>query len=300
MVRPSAPKSAIIFTLTLVCFGCSPKLNPGPVSTEATSTIDAPKQQVVAPRQSTNVADPSADSTLYPNDYEARGIPSIQNPWTIEDYRTALEALTVIGKENPEQLPRLASNHSGAVFRRMVSRENLLLYANTNIDLLIRSSSSMAIVETMTAMMGVYLQALLQGQRVDREVLEMYVQQGHALAMVWETVDDMMAGISSNDVRYTRFMTAVGKMQTGSADMIRGMLMAVSDRQVVSVVNLEWYVAELAAFMPNVIGRLNPSDQAELEQNIARLAATEREHTLAKHLETLQRAVSQSTQSQAP
>jgi hypothetical protein len=100
------------------------------------------------------------DSTLYPDEYEARGMPSIQNPWTIKDYEAAIPTLVALANENPSLLPRFNSTRSGSVFRRMVARENLDIYTNKDIDWQIRNTSLLAFARFFPNMTTGYLNAL--------------------------------------------------------------------------------------------------------------------------------------------
>jgi hypothetical protein len=103
-------------------------------------------------------------------------------------------------------------------------------------------------------------------------------------------LDEVEAAIYHNDPRLAARLAGLEEMQDGTANILRGMLTMTTDRQNIRIPDLLWYVPELVPIVPNLLGRLKPSQQAELQQRIDSLAASEPERDLAKELKVLSRA----------
>lgn len=276
---------ALVLLNTTSCTGKQP------TTTIATAEPKTEDQNPESPTKPTKVVEIKNDLTLYPDEYEARGVPSIQNPWTANDYQIAIPALLTLAKEDLNLLPRIHSPRSGSVFRRMVSRDNLQIYANRDIEWAIRNSSLIALVGSYPAISAPYVEALSQGIQVDREILEIMAFIGLISAAMWESLDEVEPLIYRNDPGLPKRLAGVQETQQGAGGIVRGMITILHDRQFVRLDNHVWYTAELVNLLPRLIGRLTPADQAEAQERIIKLAASEPEPALRKQLKLLQSAV---------
>jgi hypothetical protein len=68
---------------------------------------------------------PSPDRSLTEKEYVDRGMPSMEEPWTCTNMETVAKVLAAIGKEHPEQLPRIRSKKSGKVFARLADTQSI-------------------------------------------------------------------------------------------------------------------------------------------------------------------------------
>jgi hypothetical protein len=69
-------------------------------------------------------AEPSVpDGSLSEKEYMDRGMPALDRAWTSADMAKAAKVLAVIGKEHPEQLPRIRSKKSGTVLARLADTQ---------------------------------------------------------------------------------------------------------------------------------------------------------------------------------
>lgn len=65
------------------------------------------------------------DHSLKPDDYVKLGMPDSKKIWTNDDYVAANITLSSLKMNDPLSLPRMKSNKSNEVFKRLVSPENL-------------------------------------------------------------------------------------------------------------------------------------------------------------------------------
>jgi hypothetical protein len=63
------------------------------------------------------------DESLSPHEYQKLGFPPLEADWGPAERTKARSVLRGLADEHPEQLPRLASESSGAVFRKLVDEE---------------------------------------------------------------------------------------------------------------------------------------------------------------------------------
>ena len=82
--------------------------------------------QAPAPAEGQEGRAPAPDRSLTPDRYLARGLPSVERPWTPADYATAQAALARLAAADPLALPRKDSRASSRVFARMTARDNAL------------------------------------------------------------------------------------------------------------------------------------------------------------------------------
>lgn len=276
---------ALVLLTTTSCAGKQPTTT---IATAAPKTEDKTPE---SPTKPPKVVEIKNDLTLYPDEYEARGLPSIQNPWTVNDFQVAIPALLTLAKEDLKLLPRIHSTRSGPVFRRMVSRDSLQIYANRDIEWAIRNSSLIALVGSYPAISAPYVEALSRGIPVDREILEIMVFVGQLSAAMWESLDEVEPLIYRNDPLLPKRLAGLEETQQGAGGIVRGMITILHDRQFIQLDNHVWYTGELVQLLPRLIGRLTPADQAEAQERVIKLAASEPEPALRKQLKLLQTAL---------
>lgn len=275
----------IIGAFFLASGGCTP-VKQTPVT--STSTHNETKSAADdAPKAATTTAKDQPDPTLYPDEYEARGMPPIQDPWTADAHKKAAGVLVALFNENPALLPRLESKHSNSVFRRMVSRENLDMYANRDMEPGLRMSSLVVLGKTTPVYLAVYGNALLQGHLVDREMLEVSLYMAYAIAVTWEGMDDQAAKIYQPDAQLSQRLAGVEESQKGLTKFLSGTTKVLTDREFIRLENHIWFASEFASILPRLSNRLDPQAHAELEQRLRQLATTEPERELAKQFKRL-------------
>lgn len=280
--------------------GCSRPLHadaaqPAAIAANLSIAKKTPVEPDAISGQTLPTVESDPDGSLSPEEYEARGIPAIQNPWGVQEYRAALTVLVALVNENPALLPRHGRKRSSPVFRRMVTRENVPLFHATDVHSPNDALNAAQLMPILGGMLTVYGHAQMRGERVDREALEIYVQLGHVAVASWQMMDEVIGRIPQQDPRQTRMAAAIAETQRGTADILRGMLMALLDRHDVAFENLIWYASELRAFMPFLVEHLDEPARSELSGRITHLATTEPEPELAKSLKDLRRALTLSS-----
>lgn len=229
-----------------------------------------------------------ADPTLYPDEYEALGIPSIQEPWTASAQAKAVVALTALAQKHPEKLPRLASKHSGSVFRRFVSRDNLLIYAKRDIDWNIRKTSLTFVSERLLMGSLIYVEAFQHGQPLEREVLELFVQVAHCANLTWKTMDEIAKDMYRPDEGYAGRLAGLNEMQAGTTRVTHGMFLMLGGIEATPFEDFAWYVAELVVLVPQLVGRLKTAQQVALQEELTQLTQEVRDPRWAKELKRLE------------
>lgn len=248
------------------------------------------KASAQQPQTSTKAA-VDTDPTLSSAEYEARGMPPIQNPWSVAVYQQAVPVLTTLRTENPALLPRFSSKRSGEVFRRMVSRENLQLYTNKDMDWTTRRSSLGDLLVVLPSVMGIYGGAVQEGQPLDREMLEATLHQGHAMVLLWHTFDEVAPTMYKKDEGLSRRMMTLQLLQQNAGIAVLGMIGMSEDQQRIRLENRIWYISELAKLLPDLANRAEQSTQNTIRKQVARLVAAETAPELKKQLESLQSAL---------
>ncbi|MBK9262330.1 MAG: hypothetical protein IPM54_21315 [Polyangiaceae bacterium] len=289
MTRVCARVSLVALSLGLAACGGSAARTEVPAASSTKAAI-ASESAVDRPSEPAT-AEADSDPTLSPAEYEARGMPSIQNPWTAIDYQLAAAALVAIAEENPAHLPRLNSKQSGPVFRRIVSREDLLVYANRNIDWDLRRASLMAIHESMLSVLAVYARAFSANRALQREILELSVKDSHSVIAMWNLVDELPKDLLKKTARNPSPALLLDELQDGTPNMVRATVLLIELCEENSVPTCIWHAGELIHVLPPLIERITPERQAEARQRIAKLAASEPNPALAKQFKLLHEAV---------
>src|SRR5687768_13419983 len=86
--------------------------NPGPTTTAAAGPAAEPSNAI-------------RDHSLPADKYIELGLPSYDRTWSGPEMTAAANALRSIAATSPQQLPRLNSGRSGAVFARIMAPDNL-------------------------------------------------------------------------------------------------------------------------------------------------------------------------------
>lgn len=76
------------------------------------------------------VVDAPLDHSLTWPIYRAAGVPEIDRPWSVEDYRRGVQVFGKMAGVSRAELPRRDSQRSGAVFARLVDRDNFAAVAS--------------------------------------------------------------------------------------------------------------------------------------------------------------------------
>ncbi|MBK9266728.1 MAG: hypothetical protein IPM54_43950 [Polyangiaceae bacterium] len=177
------------------------------------------------------------------------------------------------------------------MFRHIVSRENLLVYANRNIDWDLRRSNLITIIEGLSPMSIVYGIMASADPTFEREAREIMLQNAHCVLAMWNLVDEVPEDLRKRAFARPNGAVALSEMQEGTAKVVSGMLLSTEQRVDKSVAALVWYIGELIRVLPPLIDRITPERQAEAIQRIAKLAASEPNPVLAKQFKWLHKAV---------
>jgi len=105
-------------------------------------------------------------------DFMSIGMPSPYESWESEDYAKALNLLSQLYEADKYALPRMDSEYSGALFKRMVSVGNLSFLTNDSIPNAFKMVKLEQYKEVDTALLAFYIEGVEDSQRFGAEVLE--------------------------------------------------------------------------------------------------------------------------------
>lgn len=104
--------------------------------------------------------------------YLEKGLPPVDRVWTVGDFRKGQEVLEAACVFSAKHLPRFKSKHSGPVFARFISEENLAPALDESIDLELRISTAMGVFGAMHKLLPLYVRPQSKGERYDEERVE--------------------------------------------------------------------------------------------------------------------------------
>ena len=158
------------------------------------------------------------DHSLEMSVYRSLGVPSVDEPWGNAAYHQAIGVLDSIARTSPMSLPQFNSPHSGALFARMVSLENLPASDREKAD---RMLAMMPLTDMIPQLLSVYAEPAGTGLIFDNELAEIFgFLIGTASQISTLTVDMLAEGGSAMTEEASN--KELEQMREGLAEMLSG------------------------------------------------------------------------------
>lgn len=223
------------------------------------------------------------DHSLVASTYIQKGLPAYDRGWTGEDYRQAGVVLRGLAATDATQLPRHDSPTSGAIFARIVSRENFRRFGADGE----RLEATSAILRNFSQVGLIYTSATTSERIFDSELVELArykIDVYHELIQLWskykmiESSDAPLPPNSLDDETESR-----GKMRKGLAGIFDESLTLLANRGIQSADRIR--LAEtLETTLPAVISYLPSATQRQIPVRIQQMTEQEADAEVKERL----------------
>lgn len=140
------------------------------------------------------------DQSLTPAQYEGQGMPSCNKTWTADDCMKAYSAMGTIRMKNFHSLPRKDSRKSGAMFGRLISKDNLSFLEDTTISLAAKAYRMQTLGNFMGQLGTLYSDKLKLQQFYGDELIEIYATHIFVRGKMLELAENINNSTSQEDI----------------------------------------------------------------------------------------------------
>lgn len=228
------------------------------------------------------------DQSLTTEEYVQAGMPKPDQAWTGKEYAAAAKVLERLAAE-PEKLPRWKSAKSGAVFDRLIQRDYLSGLFDERVSLDKRFEIFESFWPAFRTILFVYVQALQQGHKYDRECVELAAVTLYFARGSTEVADAKFKTISKTDPNYATREGGYRKMKNGINGMVLGLLITLGEKNYYRDEARLSLATHLKAELPGLFRHLTPETKKEHREKLETLIGQESNPAIKKMLqETLQ------------
>jgi hypothetical protein len=236
-------------------------------------------------------ADPPAESVPVTPDhsfaapaYLQRGIPPTDRNWTPKDYEQAEAALKKLGAEDSTTLPRYQSPASGAVFARIVSRENLRALRVGGQDLGQRMDATGNLIEKVSRVLLVYATASSGGTVLDAELIELIRFTLEISSDLNRLAEAYSRLLPADDPNREARMKGREEVRQGLSKIVNGSLVTLGERGGYRVLERLRLAETLEKTLPGLLPYLPRGAAAELPGRVHQMAGEEPDPQLKERL----------------
>jgi hypothetical protein len=170
-----------------------------------------------------------ADDSMTDAECIAAGFAPHDRNWGSDDLREAATHLERTAHQSPGRLPRYGSSRSGRVFARMVSRENLAVFADSSVPIAIRLPAAAEFSSALRAIIEVYSAALRERRVSGSDLVELYGAQLRTCRVVLLLLDEFLVTLPKADPTYAARMGLLEKMRDGLNGMVLSAVRVLSE-----------------------------------------------------------------------
>jgi hypothetical protein len=234
------------------------------------------------------------DHSLAPAIYIQKGLPANDRNWDAQDYLQAAKVLQSLAGADTTQLPRYGSLMSGAVFARIVSHDNFMLFENAVLNKQQRFKAATAIMEGLGQITVVYASATTQERIFDSELIELMRYLLELSAKVTQLADAFIASLPANDPDHDARVRGHEQMQQGMARVVIGCLDSLAERASYQSSDLLRLSETLDSTVQVIFPFLLPGSQQELSLRIQQMIEKEPNSSIKERLLHLAAALTKS------
>ncbi|MCZ7646860.1 MAG: hypothetical protein M5U26_16485 [Planctomycetota bacterium] len=276
-VRRACLLSAPLALLLAACGQGSPKTQP-------------PMPAEVPPAGPVTSGTALGDRSLAPEAYAEAGLPPLDRPWTGADMDKAQQVLRDLAAKDDQQLPRIESPRSQAVFKRMVSDENLAPFRDANVALDQRLPGVSDFMLKFNGLLMLYYGPLSQQRGYQREILELLAYVLKVANQASSVVDEFLPSLDKNDPTYLARMAGFNRMKAGMTQILDGAVTTLTETNVYSKPDLARYARQIKESLPRLAPSIGPEVAQSLPGRIQRIAEAEADPDYKAALEALRSA----------
>jgi hypothetical protein len=253
-----------------------------------------------------SIAAVSASAQNYPDDtslpiaeYLALGVPPVDRPWSVDDYKTAVFVLDSIGQAQPGALPQYQSERSGALFARLVAIDNAQA-ADPTITDAVKLNGMLPLTQEFANLMRIYTAPGAQGIVFDNELAELL---GYFLSTA-----DTVAALATRVITEAGQAAILKDTTNGALIQMRSGLtltavgaiepMGVMEPLETSALRLparRRLAAHVGAHVPAIAPLLTDSGRAEVRAQLARVLRVEKDAGIRGILQKLDATLAKKT-----
>jgi len=158
------------------------------------------------------------DLSLTAKEYQMKGMPENDKIWSDQDYINAHNTLGSLRVSNFLSLPRKHSNKSGAVFSRIINKENLSFLNDSTISLRDKAFRIQYFSSFLNELSRMYTDNLKKEQYYDEELIDIHIFELFVRKKMLELAGKIMNSKEKEDI----------SMQSGTKAIVKGYLNLVS------------------------------------------------------------------------
>ncbi len=212
------------------------------------------------------------DNSVSSKEFVEMGIPNLEKPWSVEEYKEAFVVLRKIKELDKYSLPRYDSKHSKDVFARMTNRENLALLNDNNYDIRSRLDKLNTYANVPSQMIYFYAEENKPTERFGAELLRCMLfgaqLSNNAVLLLRELKKEL--GEEGNEVAIKEGMN---EMQQAHQTSIFSLINVFENNyERFDIYELETCAKELIDFLPKIIPQLAEDDQKAIKMKIEDIA----------------------------
>jgi hypothetical protein len=248
----------------LLAIGCDPR-NP---STSSAGQVSAPAAQQLPA---------AADHSPPIEELMRMGMPAPDRVWSPDDMGNAIEVCRKLMADDIEKLPRYEGKTSGAMFSRMISKENLGAALSEKFPQAGRGPILMVWFGHVGNLVKVYAEAMTKGKAFDAEVTEIFSLLTGLWAPVLEFGEDHINSLSPTDPRRESKLAGFEQMKHGMDTGLTGLLTSIGDGQGYLPKYRLKMIQALRPELPKLQRYMKPLAQKEMPGRIDKLCQSEKD-----------------------
>ncbi|MCC7423853.1 MAG: hypothetical protein IT428_26610 [Planctomycetaceae bacterium] len=207
---------------------------------------------------------PPPDTSLSIDEYLKAGMPAPDREWHSVDMETADRILTSLTTTDYAALPRFQSSRSGAMFDRITSRDNLVLFKTDALPNELRVPTFLAYYKSHNEIYKRYLSGYIQKKVTVNELIELSGSTLRGSALLAELVNQFSPPLDKNDPNFATRSQGLTQAKRGLAITVGGALTMVSDTQNSPPSDRKRLLAALDETFPVILPELLEASQTEI------------------------------------
>jgi hypothetical protein len=217
--------------------------------------------------------------------YAAAKLPALSREWHSADYQAVVAAIS----KGEVPLPKLSSEPSAKLFKKIASLDNLALANNTTLPLDYRLQEMVVLLPTVASLSKSYMAEANRGEKVNGEIAALLVFLLHGTAAQARIVEEFIPTIP-HDEKYSVRMDGLALVRSGATNVFLGLVTSLSERSFYSDDDISLMLQAMADTLPSLKQLFAHDFRVELHN---KLSAYLRLATRPKDLKNLDRMLAE-------
>ena len=221
------------------------------------------------------------DLSLTVKEYEAKGMPDINAPWPEDKLMKAHVALAGVRTKNFLQLPRRDSRKSGAVFSRMLSKENLSFLDDPSKSLYDKAFEIQTTGPFINEVGRMYTDNFKEEQYYSEELIDIYVFELYVRKRMLDLADQIM---NSKEPEVMAMQSGRPAIVRGYVNLVGYLIRKQDNTKAFSARQLKKLGKEVANSIKENIKYLDSENKKEISAEIEQLTQKSKTAPVSKEL----------------